>query len=98
MATTSTTVDALYTDIVSELAIYFADATLIDNPQFMTNKFDIQGSSGNTVRVPITNTWTDAGVVSTEGGSIIGAADSILDPGEVDVTMTKYGVGSNVRE
>ena len=56
MATNSTTVDALYTDIVSELAIYFADATLIDNPQFMTNKFDISGSSGNTVRVPITKT------------------------------------------
>ena len=64
----------------------------------MTNKFDISGSSGNTVRVPITNTWTDAAVVSAEGGSIIGAANSILDPGEVDVTMTKYGVGSNVRE
>lgn len=98
MATTSTTVQELYTDIVAELALYFADATLIDNPQFMTNKFDIAGSSGNTVRVPITNTWTDAGVVAAEGDSIIAAANSILDPGEVDVTMTKYGVGSNVRE
>tara|TARA_R100000951_G_C2641504_1_gene181095 strand:+ start:937 stop:1869 length:933 start_codon:yes stop_codon:yes gene_type:complete len=98
MATTSTTVQELYTDIVAELALYFADATLIDNPQFMTNKFDIQGSSGNTVRVPITNTWTDAGVVAAQGDSIIAAGNSILDPGEVDVTMTKYGVGSNVRE
>ena len=98
MATTSSTVQELYTDIVSELAIYFADATLIDNPQFMTHKFDIAGSSGNTVRVPITNTWTDAAVVAAEGDSIIAAANSILDPGEVDVTMTKYGVGSNVRE
>ena len=97
MATTSTTVQELYTDIVQDLQIYFMDATLFMNPQFAMNIFDISGGSGNTVRVPIVNQYTDAGSVSA-GASIKGAANSIFNPGEVDITLTKYGVGSDVQE
>jgi hypothetical protein len=97
MATTSTTVQELYTDIVADLQIYFSDAVLLPNSQFVLNSFNIAGSSGNTVRVPITNTYTDAGSV-TAGSSIKSAANSIFNPGEVDISMTKYGVGSDVHE
>jgi hypothetical protein len=97
MATTSTFVQELYTDIVADLQIYFSDAVLLPNSQFVLNSFNIAGSSGNTVRVPITNTYTDAGSV-TAGSSIKDAANSIFNPGEVDISMTKYGVGSDVHE
>ena len=97
MATTSTTVQELYTDIVSDLKIFVDDAVLLPNSQFVMTSFDISGSSGNTVRVPIVNAYTDAASV-TAGNSIKGAANSILDPGEVDVTLTKFGVGSDVHE
>ncbi len=97
MATTSTTVQELYTDVVSDLQIYFQDAVLLPNSQFVLNSFNISGTAGNTVRVPITNTFTDAGSVAA-GTSIKDAANSIFNPGEVDITMTKYGVGSNVHE
>jgi len=95
MATTSTTVQELYTDIVADLQVYYSDAVLIDNSQFLLNRFDISGESGAVVRVPITNSYTDAATVSA-GGSIIGAADGSFDPISVDITVSKYGVGSNV--
>jgi hypothetical protein len=97
MATTSTTVSELYTDIVSNLKIFVDDAVLLPNSQFLMTSFDIAGSSGNTVRVPITNSFTTAAAV-TAGNSIRAAANSELDPGEVDISLSKFGVGSNVHE
>lgn len=97
MATTSTTIQELYTDIVADLRTFIDDAVLLPQGQFLTNIFDISGTAGNTVRVPITNSYTNAAPVSA-GGSIKGAANSILNPGEVDVTMSKFGVGSDVQE
>lgn len=94
MATTSTTVQELYTDIVSDLQVFYSDAVLIDNAQFLANRFDISGESGAVVRVPVTNAYTDAAVVG-EGNSIIATA-SDFDPISVDITVSKYGVGSNV--
>jgi len=98
MATTSTTVQELYTDIVSDLKIFVDDAVLLPNSQFVMTSFDISGSSGNTVRVPIVNAYTNAGEIATPGTSIKDAANSILNPGEVDVSLTKFGVGSDVHE
>lgn len=97
MATTSSTVQELYTDVVADLHVFFQDAVLLPNSQFVLHSYDIAGGSGSTVRVPITNTYTDAASV-TAGTSIKGAANSIFNPGEVDISMTKYGVGSDVHE
>jgi hypothetical protein len=94
MATTSTTVQELYTDIVSDLQVFYQDAVLIDNAQFLANRFDISGETGATVRVPVVNSYTDAALVG-EGNSII-ATQSNFDPISVDITVFKYGVGSNV--
>lgn len=96
MATTSTTVQELYTDVVGDLQVFYQDAVLIDNSQFLLNRFDISGESGATVRVPVTNSYTDAAVVG-EGNSII-ATTSNFDPISVDIVISKYGVGSNVNE
>lgn len=96
MATTSTTVQELYTDVVGDLQVFYQDAVLIDNSQFLLNRFDISGESGATVRVPVTNSYTDAAVVG-EGNSII-ATQSNFDPISVDIVISKYGVGSNVNE
>jgi len=97
MATTSTSVQELYTDVVADLKAYVADAVLLPNSQFVMASFQIAGSSGNTVRVPITNTYTNAAAV-TAGNSIKTAAEHDFDPGEVDITMSKFGVGSDVHE
>ncbi len=81
MATTSTTVQELYTDIVADLQVYFSDAVLLPNSQFVMNSFNISGSAGNTVRVPITNTYTDAGSVSA-GASIRYPPEAATSPME----------------
>lgn len=97
MATTSISVQELYTDVVSDLKAYVADTVLLPNSQFVMASFSIEGSSGNTIRVPITNTYTDAAAV-TAGDSIKSAAEHSFNPGEVDIVMSKFGVGSDVHE
>ena len=97
MATTSTTVQELYTDVVADLKVFVDDAVLLPNSQFVLSSFNIAGTSGNTVRVLITNSYTNAGSLSA-GASIKDTANSIFNPGEVDISLTKYGVGSDVQE
>jgi hypothetical protein len=97
MATTSTTVQELYTDVVTDLKAFVDDAVLLPNSQFVLTSFNISGTAGNTVRVPITNSYTNAGTLSA-GGSIKAAANSIFNPGEVDISLSKWGVGSDVQE
>lgn len=94
---TSTLVQELYTDIVSDLKVFIDDAVLLPNSQFLMTSFDISGQSGNTVRVPISPAFTDAAAVA-EGGDIIGAAEDNFTVGSVDVTMQKYGVGVDITE
>lgn len=98
MSTTSATVQELYTDVVSDLRVFVDDAVLLPNSQFVLSSFNISGTSGNTVRVPIVNSYTNAGEITTPGTSIKDAANSIFNPGEVDITLKKYGVGSDVQE
>ena len=96
--TTSTLIQELYTDVVADIKNFVDDATLLTNPQFMMNMYNLEGSAGNTVRVPLQNAFTDAASI-TPGQSIIGdGAEYSYNPTEVDITMTKYGVGSDIYE
>jgi hypothetical protein len=95
--TTSTTVQQLYADVVADLQAYYDDAVLLPNQAFILNSFDISGQSGSTVRVPLVNTFSDA-VEVAEGASIIGTsgAQSNLSPTSANITMTKFGIGTDV--
>ena len=95
--TTSTLVQQLYTDVLADIALFTADATLLTNPQFVGSMMNIEGISGNTVRIPTQTAWSSAGQVG-EGNSIIQANDYSYDPGAVNVTMKKFGSGSDVTE
>lgn len=95
--TTSTTVQQLYADIVADLQPYFDDAVLLPNEQFILNSFSIEGTSGSTVRIPITNSYTDGATVA-EGTSIAAAAQSNFSPTAANISMTKRGVATDVSE
>lgn len=95
--TTRTTVQQLYTDIVTDLMPYFSDQVLLPNAPFILNRFSIAGESGNLVRVPLLNPFTQAAVVG-EGNSIANAANTNVQPTNVNITMTKKGVGGDVTE
>lgn len=97
MATTSTAIQELYADIVADLVPFYDNAVLLPNPQFILNTFNISGTSGNTVKVPLTNSYTDGATVG-EGNSIVAAAASDFDPTSVNITMLKRGVGTDVTE
>jgi hypothetical protein len=103
--TTKTMVQELYSDIVADLQPYYDDAVLLPNPQLIQTQFNIAGTAGNTINVPLTNDYTNAGEVG-EGNSILsggGAAGNVsneddFDPTSVQLLMTKKGTGTNVTE
>ena len=95
--TTSTSVQQLYADVVADLQAYYDDAVLLPNQAFILNSFDMSGSAGNTLRIPLTNSYTNGASVS-EGASIIAAAASNLVPTAANITLSKFGVGTDVSE
>ena len=97
MATTSAAVNALYEDVVASLIPHYDNYTLLPNPLVLVNQFNLTGSVGDTVKVPVTNAWT-AGAVVGENASIITAAAQDFDPGSVQLQVGKRGAGTYVTE
>tara|TARA_R110000803_G_scaffold56373_1_gene113704 strand:+ start:271 stop:1164 length:894 start_codon:yes stop_codon:yes gene_type:complete len=92
--TTSVSVEQLYADIIADLQPYYDDAVLLPNPQLISTQFNIAGTSGNQINVPLTDAFVNAGTVG-EGNSII-ATPSPFTPTSANITMVKRGVGTNV--
>jgi len=97
MSTTKTTVAELYSDIIADLQAYYDSAILLPNRNFIMNSFDIAGTSGNTIKVPLMNATVNGATVS-EGASILTAAASDFDPTNATITIVKRGVGTDVTE
>ena len=97
MTVKSANVAQLYTDLVADLVPYFMNATLLPNSALIRNSINMVGETGKVVRFPIMNTYDNA-VTIAEGASIIGTTDAVSDfvPTNVNVTLSKKGVGSNV--
>ena len=96
--TTSSSIEQLYADIVADLVPYYMDAVLLPNQQIITNSYTITGQAGDTLRIPLTNSWSKAIGVS-EGDSILGTGlQSNLVPTAANITVSKYGVATNVTE
>lgn len=97
MATSSSGIQQLYEAVVADLVPYYMDSVLLPNPSLIVNSLSISGDSGNTVRFPLTNTYT-AGADVAEGGSIVAAAASDFAPTSANITVQKRGVGTDVYE
>jgi hypothetical protein len=95
--TTSTSVQQLYADVVADLQAYYDDAVLLPNQAFILNSFDMSNSTGNTLRIPLTNAYTNGASVN-EGTSIKDQAQSNLVPTAANITLTKFGVATDVSE
>tara|TARA_R110002074_G_scaffold195309_1_gene361536 strand:+ start:275 stop:1207 length:933 start_codon:yes stop_codon:yes gene_type:complete len=97
MTVKSAQVAQLYTDLVADLVPYFMNATLLPNSALIRNSINMVGETGKVVRFPVTNAYTNA-VTVADGASIIGTAnaESEFIPTNVDVTLTKKGIGSDV--
>ena len=97
--TVSANVSALYADVVASLVPYYEDQVLLPNPQFMRNFYDITGTSGNTIKIPVVNAYTD-GQTITEGANISGtaAAENNFIPTSVSLTISKRGSWTDITE
>lgn len=98
MATTSSGIAELYSDIVADLVPYYMDAVLLPNQNIIVNSLQISGEAGDTVKFPLTNAYVNAGTVG-EGNSISSTgAVSDFDPTSVSITVAKRGVATDVTE
>lgn len=97
--TTSSSVQQLYADILADLVPYYMDAVLLPNQQIIRNSLLVSGSSGDQVRFPLTNAYSD-GVTVSEGTSIIGTASSQsnFSPTAANITFAKRGIATDVSE
>ena len=98
--TTSSGIEQLYADIVADLVPYYMDAVLLPNQDIIMNSYQIAGQSGDTLRIPLTNTWaSETATVVTEGESILAdGSQSNVAPTAANITVAKYGVATNVTE
>ena len=97
--TTSSSVQQLYADILADLVPYYEDAVLLPNQQIIRNSLLVSGSSGDQVRFPLTNPYSD-GVTVNEGTSIVGTASSQsnFSPTAANITFAKRGIATDVSE
>ena len=97
--TSSSSVQQLYADILADLVPYYEDAVLLPNQQIIRNSLLVSGSSGDQVRFPLTNAYSD-GVTVGEGTSIIGTASSQsnFSPTAANITFAKRGIATDVSE
>ena len=96
MATTSTGIADLYSEIVADLIPYYDNQVLLPNPQLVANQYNIEGATGNQIQIPITNSWSGPVAAMTEGDNIITTNGQDFGPDAVNLTMQKQGAGTYV--
>ena len=99
MSTNSANISALYAAVVQDLVAYYDNAVLLPNPALITNSFNIAGSAGDSVKVPLTDAWSTAGSGLGEQSNVIaiGGDQSFTSTG-VTLTAVKRGAGTQVSE
>lgn len=96
MALATTALTSLYEDIVADLIPYYDNAVLLPNPSLIVNSYNLEGSVGNQVKVPVTTAWTTGGSSLAENTAIIGAHDEDFAASNVILSVNKRGAGSKV--
>ena len=97
MATSSSGINDLYVSVVQDLVAYYDNAVLLPNPALITHSFNIAGSAGDSVKVPLTDAWTTGADVN-ESANVIAASDQSFTTTGVTLTAKKRGAGTQVSE
>lgn len=96
MATTSSGITDLYSEIVTDLIPYYDNMVLLPNSQLVANQYNIEGAVGNQLQIPITNSWSGNVSAQSEGSNIITDNASDFAPDAVTLSMAKRGAGTYV--
>lgn len=98
MATQTANVASLYEDVVADLIPYYDNFVLLPNPSIILNSYNISGGVGNTMKIPVTNSWTAATGAVSENTAILGVNDQDFIPTSVSLSVNKRGAGTQVSE
>ena len=96
MATSSTGIADLYSEIVADLIPHYDNMVLLPNSQLIANQYNIEGAVGNSLQIPITNSWTGPVAAVGEGSNIITTNAQDFGPDAVTLSMAKQGAGTYV--
>lgn len=95
--TTTLTINDLYNEIVADLVPFYDNQVLLPNNMLITRSFNIVGSAGNTVTVPLHRSYTPGSVVG-EGNSIVSGASSNVNTDAATITVNKRGAATRVSQ
>jgi len=98
MATSTSGISALYEDVVADLIPYYDNFVLLPNPSIIMNSYNISGGLGDTVKIPLTNSWTAGNSAVGENTAIIGNADQDFAPTSASIQVGKRGAATLVSE
>lgn len=97
MATTTTDIANLYSDVVADLISFYDNFVLLPNDLLIRNQYNLTGGIGNTVKIPLTN-YYPAGNTSVADNTDLINAGFDFDPESVSLTVSKKGAGTLVSE
>ena len=97
MATTTSGVAELYSDVVADLISFYDNFVLLPNQQLIVNQYNLTGAIGNTVKIPLTNSWPAGNSSIGDNTDLINAGFD-FNPGAVSLTVGKRGAGTLVSE
>ena len=97
MATTTSGIAELYSDVVADLISFYDNMVLLPNSQLVVNQYNLQGAVGNTVKIPMTNAWPAGNSSVADNADLINAGFD-LNPTAVSLTVGKRGAGTLVSE
>jgi hypothetical protein len=97
MATTTAGIAELYSDVVADLISFYDNFVLLPNQQLIVNQYNLTGAIGNTVKIPLTNSWPAGNSSVGDNIDLINAGFD-FNPGAVSLTVGKRGAGSLVSE
>jgi hypothetical protein len=95
-AVPTTSLTSLYEDIVADLIPYYDNAVLLPNPSLIVNSYNLEGSVGNQVKIPVENSWGSGNSSVGENNPIITNAEDNFGPSNVVLSVNKRGAGSKV--
>lgn len=97
MATTSSNINDLYSDVVADLIAYYDNAVLLPNPQLIVNNYNLTGAVGNTMKIPRTNSWPAGNTSVADNTDLINTGFD-LNTDSVSLAVTKKSAGTTISE
>jgi|SaaInlStandDraft_1057018.scaffolds.fasta_scaffold21467_2 hypothetical protein len=86
-------IQAMYSDIVGDLAVYFNNMVLLPNASLIALNYPIQGAVGNTVKIPVQSAYDPAEIVP-EARDIIPDYANDFATTAVMLEVAKRGAGT----